>query len=46
MNKLDLIVERYSDGEWLSADGFEDAILGITDIKNENKYSYIQYLNA
>lgn len=31
MNKLDLIVERYSDAEWLSADGFEDAILGVSN---------------
>ena len=29
MNKLEIIVENYPDSEFLSADGFEDAIIGV-----------------
>jgi len=29
MNKLELITEHYPDAELLSADGFDDAILGV-----------------
>ena len=31
MNKIDYILENYSDENILSADGFDDAILGIDD---------------
>ena len=33
MNKLEIIKENYPDYEFLSVDGFEDAILGIAEIK-------------
>jgi len=33
MTKLEQITEWYSDEEFLSADGFEEAIIGISDSK-------------
>ncbi len=33
MNKLTLLIETYPDIDFLSADGFDDAIIGICDEK-------------
>lgn len=32
-NKLEMIMDRYPDMEFLSADGFDDALIGIVDEK-------------
>ncbi len=37
MNKLEIITENYPDEEFLSADGFEDAIIGVAEIKQINE---------
>ena len=34
MTKLEILLEHYPDSELLKADGFDDAILGVADIKN------------
>ncbi len=36
MNKLQRLIEEYSDAELLSADGFDDAILGVAVLKQNN----------
>ncbi len=33
MNKLEIIKEEYPEETFLSADGFEDAIIGVAEIK-------------
>lgn len=33
MNNLEITIEQYPDEEFLSADGFEDAIIGVSDGK-------------
>ena len=33
MNKLEFLVEEYPDSNFLSADGFEDAIIGVSGEK-------------
>jgi len=42
MTKLEIIVEHYPDAEFLTADGFEEAILGVVfDIANgETRLAY------
>jgi hypothetical protein len=37
MNKLEIITENYPDEEFLSADGFEDAIIGVAQIKQTSE---------
>jgi hypothetical protein len=39
--KLDLIVEQYPDEELLSADGFEDAVIGVAYDKATSTYRVV-----
>jgi hypothetical protein len=41
MTKLDIIVENYPDSSLLSADGFDDAILGVHYNKQTGEYILI-----
>ena len=45
MTKKESIIEYYYDQEWLFADGFDDAIIGVHNrINGENKVVYSQKL--
>jgi len=41
MNKLKLLIETYPDVELLSADGFDDAIIGIAYNKITGEYNIV-----
>jgi len=38
MNKLEIIKEEYPEETFLSADGFEDAIIGVAEIKQTSQF--------
>ncbi len=38
MNKLEIIKEEYPEETFLSADGFEDAIIGVAKIKQTSQF--------
>ena len=40
MNTLTEIVERYDDEEFLKADGFDDAVIGVCHTSRKLIYSY------
>jgi hypothetical protein len=40
MNTLTEIVERYDDEEFLKADGFDDAVIGVCHLSRRLIYSY------
>ena len=40
MNTLTQIIERYDDEEFLKADGFDDAVIGVCYNSNRLIYSY------
>jgi hypothetical protein len=39
MNKKEVIIENFPDEEFMFADGFDDAIIGICDVTNRVIYS-------
>ena len=41
MTKLEIILEQYSDEEFLSADGFDDAIIGVAYDKTTSVYRLV-----
>lgn len=41
MNKLEILAEQYPDEELLSADGFEDAIIGVAYDKTTSVYRLV-----
>jgi hypothetical protein len=41
MTNLEIIIEQYPDEEFLSADGFDDAIIGVTCDKNTGVYKLV-----
>ena len=45
MNTLTEIVERYDDEEFLKADGFDDAVIGVCNISRRLIYSYKKCLD-
>lgn len=38
MNKLELLSDIFADVEFISADGFDDAIIGVTELKPSGNY--------
>ena len=40
MNTLTQIIERYDDEEFLKADGFDDAVIGVCHLSRRLIYSY------
>jgi len=40
MNTLTQIIERYDDEEFLKADGFDDAVIGVCHTSRKLIYSY------
>lgn len=41
MTKLEMILEQYSDEELLSADGFEDAVIGVAYDKTTSTFKLV-----
>jgi hypothetical protein len=41
MTKLEIILEQYSDEELLSADGFENAVIGVAYDKTTSTYKLV-----
>ena len=41
MTKLEIILEQYSDEELLSADGFENAVIGVAYDKSTSTYKLV-----